>query len=363
MMKKKIITIIALIALPTMACVQASEFDGLFVGGRAGLNRSDISGSLAAERKDTTTWGIEEGYNWDMQSFLLGADFFVDINSKKNHTATINYGSSAIGLGLKLGLPKGSWMPYAHLGYAKTKGSNFADPFSEGDLRGGVGIEYKYTPNWGVNAELSTGSVSTNGSKLKNDNLTVGIRYYLGVPKAAPAPAPVVVKEAPKPEPVAAPAPAPTPVAAPVYVPEPAPAAAPAPQPRESWKTILTEKPVRLEGANFASGSAKLLKKADVKLSEVVKAAKQYPEVKLEVSGHTDSSGKQAFNQKLSANRAAAVKTWLVKHGVATDRISTAGYADTQPIADNKTKAGRAANRRVEVRYVIKEEKKIRVTE
>ena len=145
--------------------------------------------------------------------------------------------------------------------------------------------------------------------------------------------------------------------------PAPIAKAAPAPQPKESWKTVLTEKPVRLDGANFATNSAKLLKTADVKLSEVVNAAKQYSEVKLEVSGHTDNRGKSALNQKLSEKRAAAVKAWLVKHGVAADRISAAGYADTQPVADNKTKAGRAANRRVEVRYVIKEEKKVRVTE
>lgn len=140
-------------------------------------------------------------------------------------------------------------------------------------------------------------------------------------------------------------------------------ATAPMSQPMESWKTIVTEKPVRLEGANFATNSAKLLKTADVKLNEVVNAAKQYPEVKLEVSGHTDSRGKKAFNQKLSEKRAASVKAWLVKHGVAAERISTVGYGYTRPIADNKTKAGRAANRRVEVRYAIKEEKKVRVTE
>ena len=174
----------------------------------------------------------------------------------------------------------------------------------------------------------------------------------------------VVVKEVPAPKvvapaPVAAPAPAPAP--APVPVAEPAPA--PAPQPVESWKTILTEKPVRLEGANFSTASAKLLKTADVKLNEVVNAAKQYPQVKLDVSGHTDNVGDKAYNQKLSENRAAAVKAWLVKHGVAADRIVTAGFGETQPMADNKTKEGRAANRRVEVRYVIREEKKVRVTQ
>ena len=169
--------------------------------------------------------------------------------------------------------------------------------------------------------------------------------------KKAP-PAPVVSKEAP--------APKPQPVAA---APAPEPAPAPAPQPKESWKTILTEKPVRLDGANFDTGSARLLKTADARLSEVVNAATQYPDVNLEVSGHTDNTGSRANNQKLSESRAAAVKAWLVKHGVAANRISTSGHADTQPLADNKTKAGRAANRRVEVRYVIKEEKKVRVTE
>jgi len=232
------------------------------------------------------------------------------------------------------------------LGYAQTNGTSGASPISGGDLHGGVGIEYKFTPSWGVNAEWDTSSAKTNGSKLENDNFTIGVRYYFGVAKAAPVPmaADPVVEP-----PVAAPAP----VVAPV----------PAPQPKESWKTILTETPVRLEGANFANNSAKLLKTADMKLNEVVKAVNQYGEVKLEVSGHTDNRGKKAFNQKLSEKRAAAVKSWLVKHGVAADRISTVGYADTQPIADNKTKVGRAANRRVEVHYVIQEEKKVRVTE
>ena len=117
----------------------------------------------------------------------------------------------------------------------------------------------------------------------------------------------------------------------------------------------LDGKWAHLLGANFATSSAELLETENVKLNEVLNAAKQYPEVRLEASGHTDSRGKKSFNQKLSKNRAAAVKAWLVKHGVTASRISTAGYADTQPIADNKTDAGRAANRRVEVRYAIKE--------
>lgn len=129
------------------------------------------------------------------------------------------------------------------------------------------------------------------------------------------------------------------------------------------YKNIVNENVVRLDGANFATSSAKLAKSGNVKLDEVVNAARQYPDAKFDVSGHTDNRGKKVVNQKLSEKRAASVKLYLVNHGVAADRISTAGYGDTQPIADNKTSAGRAANRRVDVRYGVKEVKKVRVPE
>ncbi|NOT82262.1 MAG: OmpA family protein, partial [Gallionella sp.] len=69
----------------------------------------------------------------------------------------------------------------------------------------------------------------------------------------------------------------------------------------------------------------------------------------------------EAKNVKLSAARAAAVKAYLVKKGVAADRISTKGVGSANPVGDNKTKEGRAANRRVEVTSTVREEKKVRV--
>src|SRR5208337_4472444 len=112
-MKKGIITLALISALSAMTGVQASEFDGFYVGGRVGDNQSDVTGSTTVNSKNTSTWGIDEGYNWDIQQFLLGINFSVDVNSKSDRTpAPKNYGSSAIGLGLKLGLPMGSWLPY-----------------------------------------------------------------------------------------------------------------------------------------------------------------------------------------------------------------------------------------------------------
>ena len=68
--------------------------------------------------------------------------------------------------------------------------------------------------------------------------------------------------------------------------------------------------------------------------------------------GHTDSVGTDAYNQKLSERRAEAVKAYLVSLGVAKNRIYTEGKGESMPAADNKTAAGRAKNRRVEVEVV-----------
>jgi len=68
--------------------------------------------------------------------------------------------------------------------------------------------------------------------------------------------------------------------------------------------------------------------------------------------GHTDSVGTDAYNQKLSERRAAAVKAYLVSKGVAANRVYTEGKGEKSPVADNKTKEGRAKNRRVEVEVV-----------
>ncbi len=68
--------------------------------------------------------------------------------------------------------------------------------------------------------------------------------------------------------------------------------------------------------------------------------------------GHTDSVGTEAYNQKLSIRRAEAVKAYLVSKGIETNRVYTEGKGKAQPVADNKTAAGRAQNRRVEIEVV-----------
>ena len=97
----------------------------------------------------------------------------------------------------------------------------------------------------------------------------------------------------------------------------------------------------------FATGSAKLLNTSFKSLNEVVRIMNEDPNLKLTIEGHTDNVGTDEYNHNLSHNRAASVKAYLVSKGIDESRLTSIGYGETQPIADNKTAAGRAKNRRV----------------
>ena len=87
-------------------------------------------------------------------------------------------------------------------------------------------------------------------------------------------------------------------------------------------------------------------------LEAITAILKEYPSSNFSIEGHTDSDGKDAANQTLSENRAAAVKDYLIEKGIAASRLSSKGFGESMPIDTNKTKAGKANNRRVEVKLV-----------
>ena len=130
----------------------------------------------------------------------------------------------------------------------------------------------------------------------------------------------------------------------------------------ESYKILMQDRPVRIEGTNFDIGSAKLKKTVNVQLNGVVEFAANQPEAVLEIIGFTDTSGSAQKNLKLSVARAEAVKQYLVKKDIQANRILTKGQGSEHPLGNNKTKEGRALNRRVEIRSVIKEQREVPIS-
>ena len=102
----------------------------------------------------------------------------------------------------------------------------------------------------------------------------------------------------------------------------------------------------------FAHDSATVQPQFQATLDQVAQILAQYNETYVDVYGHTDSTGSDAYNQQLSERRADAVAGYLETRGVQSARIGTRGFGETQPIAPNDTEEGRAANRRVEIRIV-----------
>ena len=106
---------------------------------------------------------------------------------------------------------------------------------------------------------------------------------------------------------------------------------------------------VNMPDVLFDSGQYTLKPAARERLARISGIVLAYPELKLEVEGHTDSIGAEEYNQRLSEKRAASVRDYLVDSGITMNSVIARGFGETEPIADNSTTAGRKLNRRVEM--------------
>jgi OOP family OmpA-OmpF porin len=183
------------------------------------------------------------------------------------------------------------------------------------------------------------GSVDLNGSRqICPPNTTQYTITAQGIGGSQTAATTVVVNPPP---PAAVAPPPPPPVPAPIVAPPPA-AAAVAPAPKVIDRLTIH--------VNFDFDKSVVRKEDHAELQNAVDFVKKYPQHQVSIEGHTDSIGTDKYNQALSERRAAAVKEYLVKAGVANDQqVKTVGYGESKPIADNKTDRGRFENRRVEI--------------
>jgi OOP family OmpA-OmpF porin len=150
---------------------------------------------------------------------------------------------------------------------------------------------------------------------------------------ATPPPPPVAI--APPPEPAK---------------PEPPPEPEPPPPPKAELKA---EKIELSETVQFETESAVLVERSKQLLDDVARELADHPEVKkVQIEGHTDAVASKAHNMKLSQERVASVKAYLLSKGVDARRLTTKAFGETKPIASNKTEEGRAQNRRVDFRVI-----------
>ena len=115
------------------------------------------------------------------------------------------------------------------------------------------------------------------------------------------------------------------------------------------YATLATGGRVTARGILFDSGSARLSASSETELMQLKAAMDETPGLRVRIEGHTDASGGAQTNQRLSQQRADAVKAWLVSRGITASRMDAIGYGEDRPVADNDTASGREQNRRVEI--------------
>lgn len=219
---------------------------------------------------------------------------------------------------------------------------NFGDNKDDGFGQYGLGLKYNVVDNLFLKLEARDAIKFRNADHNLFYTLGFGVGFGENAKPLPPAPAPVVVPE-----------------------PEPAPVVIGDEDqdgvldnvdkcPGTPLGTVVDEfgceKIIRLS-LNFGFDSTKISDEYMEKIKNVSEFLKDYPAYKVVLEGHTDSTGPAAYNKKLSLHRAEVVKKALVDLGVNADRITAEGYGEERPVATNKTKEGRAENRRVDAKF------------
>jgi OOP family OmpA-OmpF porin len=340
---------LALAAVPLAA--QAGQS---WVGIQGGY---DLQNNSSRNAKDNAILGLTGGSwctdRWGYDLGILGTQL-KGKNALSGASADEFHGHLSALFNLAPGA--GDWVPYLRAGLGATQvdkpWSFAADKTTRFSYNGGIGVQGLLAEHFLLGLEARSVRIETQTSYTETMGL-VTLAYRWGGANATPAPAPAQA-EAPAPEPMPVPAPAPMPAPAPEPV-----AAAPAPAPVEMAPEPAAPAPpakIVLDEAvlHFANGKNELTPEGTRAVRKVADSLKAFPgDYTLVVTGYTSSVGSAAFNKALSKRRADAVAKVLVDAGIPDGSVRTVGAGPDQPLADNKTKAGQARNRRVEIEVKV----------
>lgn len=297
-------------------------------------------------------------------SFLYGRDRVTGAGNKTNVLSTMINGVYELDNSTV-------FTPFAKAGVGyEWYTNNFPNDYNGLILDAGLGTKVALTKHIALKLEglymykmNKANSVDGSNGEIHNVAALAGLAFSFGGKEA-----PAVIAEQPKPEPkpvVEAPKPVPAPVIVPpAPAPKPAVVAAPVDSDKDGVFDPADKCPntpagfkVDVDGCplkttlhlHFATDSNKVDAEGTAKVNEFAAFLKESPAYKATIVGHTDSIASDKYNQKLSEKRANKVKSMLVEQGVAEDRLTASGEGEKMPVASNKTKEGRAENRRIEV--------------
>jgi len=335
------ITAMAALLLATAGSLSAQEgtkwvqAQGAYVVQNHSWLKDDLGYGLGLGTWITDRWGVElSALNTD----LKGKNALDALSGRETHAALA---------GLMNFNPGGTtWFPYLRLGLGGTQlekpWSGKSDSTTHFGFHGGVGVQAHLAENF--IASLEGRGMRMEGRRTSHNEYValLGLGYRWGGGRTATPPPPPPAPEPPKPvQAVPQPLPPPPPEPAPV---QPLEEAKPVPPPPPA-KILLDEAVL-----HFANGKANLSQEGVLAVKKVAESLKAYKgDYTLVVSGHTSSVGSAALNKSLGKRRAEAVAKVLVDAGIPAASIKSEGVGPDQPIADNKTKAGQAKNRRVEI--------------
>jgi OOP family OmpA-OmpF porin len=346
----KLFTALAAAGLVAGAGNLAADGDQPFhVTGQLGSLYTD---SARNTRDDDVWWSIGVGYFFnDNFSLDLEYDRFEgtwDDYTKFAPNATYDqWGLKNVGLMGRYFFTDWAMRPYLAAGLGSLSHRNVSDESNDLSVSVGGGFQGQFSKHVHGRVQLIYRHDSDNGTYVDEDSygdwiLSVGLGFDFGGKEPPPPPPPA----------------------------EPPPPPPPPPNPDLDGDGVLNEhdkcpntRPgavvdldgceveavIELEGVHFDFDKATLKPEAKAVLDEAAALLAKHERVVVEVAGHTDSTGSEAYNQKLSERRANAVQDYLVSKGVRASRLSAKGYGESMPVASNDTKAGRAENRRVEL--------------
>lgn len=293
-----------------------SAMADIYLGAKAGKTWLDSdackSGAAYSCDDDDSTLGAFAGYKFnDYISLEAGYDYLGRFTGEGMDDDT----AQAVTLAPKLSLP----ITDAIALYGKAGGA-WVDYGSEDDWSylGAAGLEFNTTENVTLRLEYQRlFDINNDIVRTAADTATLGVVYTFGGSKAEP----VVVEE------------------------EPVVMAVEEPQPVEVTKYFET----KVAGTQFSFDSTKLKPGLESTLDKLVAVMEEHPEAVVEITGYTDSTGPEAYNQKLSEKRAQSVADAVKARGIDESRIVVKGEGENNPVASNDTREGREQNRRVEI--------------